>query len=56
MTDGAELLWQPTDEAIAESQLTAFTRWLADETGEAFPDYESLWQLSLIHISSPRDS
>lgn len=23
MTDGAELLWQPTDEAIAESQLTA---------------------------------
>ena len=31
MADGPELLWQPTDEAVAGSQLTAFTDWLAGE-------------------------
>ena len=47
MADGPELLWQPTDEAVAGSQLTAFTDWLVGETGQAFPDYEALWQWSV---------
>ena len=47
MADGPELLWQPTDEAIAGSQLTAFTKWLSEGTGRTFPDYEALWQWSV---------
>ena len=37
-----ELLWEPSDAAVANSQLTAFTAWLADETGNGFTNYTAL--------------
>jgi acetoacetyl-CoA synthetase len=39
-------LWSPTPEAIEASQLTAFTKWLAEEQGLDFSDYAALWKWS----------
>lgn len=43
----AEPLWQPSLEAIEQSQLSAFMRWLADRTGETFQDYSALHSWSV---------
>jgi acetoacetyl-CoA synthetase len=38
----SEPLWRPSLEAVEQSQLSIFTRWLSDRTGENFEDYHAL--------------
>ncbi|HEX7376192.1 MAG TPA: acetoacetate--CoA ligase, partial [Pirellulales bacterium] len=47
----AEILWQPTCEQIARSNMTAFMRFLADRGHPAMSDYAELYQWS---IAEPR--
>jgi acetoacetyl-CoA synthetase len=42
-----ELLWTPSQERIERATLTRYQRWLADERGLAFEDYQALWQWSV---------
>ncbi|HTU15816.1 MAG TPA: acetoacetate--CoA ligase [Solirubrobacterales bacterium] len=41
-----EPLWEPSAEAVADSQLTAFTEWLTDTHGLEFGGYDELWEWS----------
>lgn len=41
------ILWQPSDELMAGSQLTQFTQFLARQHGLNFKDYEALHQFSI---------
>ena len=41
------LLWQPTADQVAESNLTAFMRFVADRGHPAMPEYESLYRWSI---------
>src|SRR5262245_59454256 len=41
------LLWTPTPEFAAASNLTAYERWLERERGLRFDDYASLWRWSV---------
>ena len=45
-----DLLWRPSAEWLARSNLTAFTDWLKAERGLAFSDYEALWQWSVTDL------
>ena len=42
-----ELLWQPSREFAAASNLTAYLAWLERERGLTFPDYAALWRWSV---------
>jgi len=44
------LLWTPSSERVAESNLTAFSLWLARERGLDLPDYPALWRWSVEDI------
>ena len=46
------ILWKPGQERVAASQMTAFTRYVEEKTGNHFSDYQALWQWS---IQSPED-
>jgi acetoacetyl-CoA synthetase len=41
-----EPLWRPSNERIEAAQVTGLARWLEEQTGETFADYESLWRWS----------
>ena len=41
------LLWTPSDERRAGTQLAAYERWLAETQGLSFENYEALWQWSV---------
>jgi acetoacetyl-CoA synthetase len=45
-----ELLWEPSTESVERSTMTRYMRWLADERGLEFGDYESLWRWSASEI------
>src|SRR5689334_9371546 len=45
-----ELLWEPSAESIERSQMTRYMRWLAEERGLEFDDYEALWRWSATEI------
>src|SRR3954454_7051954 len=45
-----ELLWEPSPETIEGAAMTRYIRWLADERGLGFDDYESLWRWSATEI------
>src|SRR6476660_5507577 len=45
-----ELLWEPSAESVERSTMTRYMRWLADERGLEFGDYESLWRWSASDI------
>ncbi|RMF86829.1 MAG: acetoacetate--CoA ligase, partial [Nitrospinota bacterium] len=45
-----EILWKPSEARIQQSRMTAFTTWLSQKTGIAFPDYRSLHQWSIDHL------
>jgi acetoacetyl-CoA synthetase len=45
-----ELLWEPSADSVERSQMTRYMRWLADQRGLAFDDYESLWRWSTTEI------
>jgi len=45
-----ELLWTPSPESVERAAMTRYMRWLADERGRAFDDYNSLWEWSVTEI------
>ncbi len=47
-----DLLWQPTTQAIADSNITAYMRWLAANKGLHFDTYPELWRWSVDDIGT----
>ncbi len=43
----AEKLWEPSPERVERSQMTRYMRWLADNRGVNFDDYDELWRWSV---------
>jgi acetoacetyl-CoA synthetase len=50
MTVEGELLWQPDRAWIERANVTAYLRWLRQERGLEFSDYEGLWRWSVEHL------
>jgi acetoacetyl-CoA synthetase len=46
----SDLLWQPTDEIIRQSNLTHYMHWLAENKNLHFSTYRELWNWSVTHI------
>src|SRR5919108_172 len=46
----AEVLWKPSEAAIRQTRMTAFTNWLRQRVGRTFPDYQALHQWSIEHL------
>ncbi len=42
-----DVLWEPDEETRSRANLTAFLRWLKDQRGLSFPDYQGLWEWSV---------
>ena len=45
-------IWRPSPERIERTVLTRYMRWLRDERGLDFADYESLWRWSVDEIEA----
>ncbi|MQA83364.1 MAG: acetoacetate--CoA ligase [Streptosporangiales bacterium] len=45
-----DLLWKPDAERAANSNLTAFVKWLESERGLHFDDYDALWSWSVADL------
>jgi acetoacetyl-CoA synthetase len=45
-----DLLWTPSASWIADTNLTAFTAWLARERGRTFQQYADLWEWSVSSV------
>ena len=45
----SDILWQPTAERIASTQLAAWQQWLASDQGLVFDSYADLHQWSVTH-------
>jgi acetoacetyl-CoA synthetase len=46
-TVDGEPLWEPSPELVERSRLTEFRRWLREDRGLEFADYQELWQWSV---------
>jgi acetoacetyl-CoA synthetase len=44
-----EVLWTPSEAAIGQTRMTAFTDWLSQRTGLTFSDYDTLQRWSTEH-------
>lgn len=42
-----ELLWQPTEEQIKNTNLTSYMQWLSEKKGVTVHNYQELWQWSV---------
>jgi acetoacetyl-CoA synthetase len=51
VSEGA-LLWTPSADFVANSELARFQRWLAEERGLEFSDYEALWSWSVADLTA----
>jgi acetoacetyl-CoA synthetase len=49
MGEEARKLWEPGDDFIQNSNLTAYMTWLRNSKGKSFNNYDSLWQWSVNH-------
>jgi len=49
-------LWRPTADRIEKAGITRYLKWLKDERGLEFPDFESLWRWSVTEIEAFWDS
>jgi acetoacetyl-CoA synthetase len=47
MTTAGELLWNPDPATRDRSEIGRFLRWLRDERGRDFADYDELWRFSV---------
>lgn len=47
MHEEREILWTPSPEQAEASRMAAFLRWLKDERGLEFEDYQALWRWSV---------
>jgi acetoacetyl-CoA synthetase len=45
-----ELIWEPPAESADRATMTRYMRWLVDERGHGFDDYDSLWQWSVAEL------
>jgi acetoacetyl-CoA synthetase len=45
-----DLLWTPSPERVERTRLTEFTRFAAQRTGRAFPNYTALWRWSTTEL------
>ena len=45
-----EVLWTPSEAAIRQTRMTAFTDWLSQRTGVTFSDYDTLHRWSIEHL------
>lgn len=50
MSETLNPLWQPSDQFIADSNLKAYEKWLADHKGLSFHNYNHLWEWSTENI------
>lgn len=48
---GPEILWRPAAGAVGRSALGRYIRWLREERGLQFTDYQTLWAWSVEHLS-----
>src|SRR4051812_24202626 len=46
------LLWQPSEEQIARSNLTQYQRWLERTRGLRFDSYDDLWRWSVTDLEA----
>ncbi len=52
MTVEGERLWQPGPEWIERANIIAYLRWLRQERGLEFADYDALWRWSVEHLDA----
>ncbi len=50
MPESADILWSPSDDFIQQSGLKNYEKWLEDEFGLTFKDYEEFWRWSNNHF------
>ena len=50
MPDPRPILWAPTPERAAAIRMAAYMRWLEQERGLAFADYQALWAWSVADL------
>lgn len=50
MTAEGELLWQPDQTWIEQANITDFERWITEEHGCRFADYQEFWRWSVDHL------
>ena len=50
MPDPRPILWAPTPERAAATRMAAYMRWLEQERGLAFADYQALWAWSVADL------
>jgi len=46
------LLWEPSAERIAKSNLSRYTQWLGETRGLSFDSYDALWQWSVTDLEA----
>lgn len=51
MTDPRPILWTPSKARAEQSRMAAFQRWLAEERGLEFDDYNALWDWSITDLA-----
>ncbi|WP_439653267.1 acetoacetate--CoA ligase [Ruegeria alba] len=51
MTDPRPILWTPSKARAEQSRMAAFQRWLAEERGLEFDDYNALWDWSVTDLA-----
>jgi acetoacetyl-CoA synthetase len=52
MLNEGDLLWTPSAERVAKSNVTAYMRWLEKERGLKFSNYEQLWRWSATDLEA----
>ena len=52
MVNEGDLLWTPRPQAVERSNLARYMRWLREERGLAFDDYDALWRWSVDDIEA----
>ncbi len=52
MLKEGDLLWTPSPERVARSNITAYMRWLEKERGLKFATYEQLWRWSVDELEA----
>ena len=51
MSTRGRLLWEPSAEQIRDNRIAEFTRWLKNERGLEFSEYNDLWRWSIDDLS-----
>jgi acetoacetyl-CoA synthetase len=49
--DDSDVLWRPSPEHLARSNLTSFLQWLRATRGYSFTSYAELWRWSVTELT-----